>query len=120
MIYLSREQILNADDLKTEEVNVPEWGGTVKVRAMTGTERDAFEASLVDNTHGKTPQMKTENIRAKLVAKTIIDADGKQLFGVADIEALGKKSAAALDRIYGVSSRLSKISAEDVEELAKN
>jgi len=119
MSYLTRQQILDADDLKTEEVNVPEWGGVVVVKAMTGTERDAFEASTVDT---RNPEKRTfENIRAKLVSRTVIDPDTKKrLFTVADIEVLGKKSAAALDRIYTVSSKLSKVSADDVEELLKN
>ena len=119
MSYLTRQQILDADDLKTEEVNVPEWGGVVVVKAMTGTERDAFEASTLDK---RNPEKRTfENIRAKLVSRTVIDPDTKtRLFTVADIEVLGKKSAAALDRIYTVSSKLSKVSDEDVEELLKN
>ena len=38
MALLSKEQILKSDDLKSEIVAVPEWGGDVKVRVMTGTE----------------------------------------------------------------------------------
>lgn len=121
MSYLTREQILNADDLKTQEVKVPEWGGIVVVRSMTGTERDAFEASIVDNTHGNTPKMKLDNFRAKLVVKTVIDPETKKaMFTVADIEVLGNKSVAALDRVYDVAQKLSKISAEDVDDLIKN
>jgi len=44
----------------------------------------------------------------------------KQLFTVADIDALGQKSAKALDRIFEIAQRLSKIGANDVEEMAKN
>ena len=120
MKYLKRDEILNCDDLKTEEVNVPEWGGTVVVKAMTGQERDSFEASIVE-IKGSAQSYKFENLRAKLVAKTVIDPETKQLmFTVGDIEALGKKSAAALDRIFSVSQRLSKITEKDVEELTKN
>ena len=116
--YLSRDEILNCDDLKTEEVKLPEWGGTVIVKMMTGQERDNFEASIVDSKGGN---IKFENIRAKLVAKTVVDPETKKpLFTVADITALGKKSAAALDRIFTVSQRLSKITEKDVDELAKN
>jgi len=51
---LNKEQILRADDLKTEEVDVPEWGGSVRVRVLTGTERDAFESSIYDSCVTKT------------------------------------------------------------------
>jgi hypothetical protein len=36
------------------------------------------------------------------------------------VEALGKKSAAALNRVFEVAQRLSGITDDDVEELAKN
>ena len=48
MTYLSRDTILQREDIKTEDVEVPEWGGTVRVRGMSGVERDAFEASLIE------------------------------------------------------------------------
>ena len=41
---LTRDEILESEDLATETVSVPEWGGSVIVRALTGTERDAYEA----------------------------------------------------------------------------
>jgi hypothetical protein len=117
---LTRELILNCDDLKTEDIFIPEWQGTVTVKAMTGTERDAFEASMIEM-KGANQTFKLENMRAKLVSKTVIDPDTKQqLFTVGDIEALGKKSAAALDRIFAVSQKLSKITKEDVDDLVKN
>lgn len=120
MNYLTREQILNADDLKTEVVDVKEWGGSVLVKAMTGKERDSFEASILDKSNPNKPSVKTENIRAKLVAQTVVDEKGKPIFTVADIEVLGGKSASALSRVYDVSAKLSKITADDVDELAKN
>jgi len=120
MKYLTRDMILNCEDLKTEEIEVPQWGGTVVIKAMTGQERDAFESSLYE-TKGTQVISKPENIRAKLVSKTVIDPETKQpMFTVADIDVLGKKSAAALDRIFSASQRLSGISKTDVEELEKN
>ena len=120
MKRLTRELILNCDDLKSEELFIPEWDGTVTVKAMTGTERDAFEASIVEMKNGG-QTFKMENMRAKLVAKTVVDSETKQqLFSVGDIETLGKKSSAALDRIFAVSQRLSKITKDDVDELTKN
>lgn len=118
-MYLTREQILGAEDLETEVVDVPEWGGQVLVRGMTGTERDAFEASIVEM-RGKQSRVDMRNIRAKLVAKSIVDEEGKLLFSDADVRALGQKSASALDRVFTAAQRVSGISDTDVEELAKN
>jgi len=116
---LSREAILAANDLPTEDVEVPEWGGAVRVRTLTGAQRDAFEAEIV-TTNGRKVERNTYNIRAKLVAAAVGGEDGKLLFSRADVEALGAKSAAALDRVFDAASRLSGISDEDVQELAEN
>jgi len=116
---LSREAILAANDLPTEDVEVPEWGGAVRVRTLTGAQRDAFEAEIV-TTNGRKVERNTYNIRAKLVAAAVVGEDGKLLFSRADVEALGAKSAAALDRVFDAASRLSGISDEDVQELAEN
>lgn len=116
---LTRDAILQAEDLPRELVEVPEWGGCVYVRALTGAERDAFEASVVEQ-RGKSTKMNLRNIRAKLVALTIVDEEGTRLFSDADVKLLGQKSAAALDKLFEVAQRLSGLKDEDVEELAKN
>jgi len=116
---LTRDAILGAEDLPRELVEVPEWGGCVYVRALTGTERDAFEASVVEQ-RGKSTKMNLRNIRAKLVALTVVDEEGTRLFSDADVKLLGQKSAAALDKLFEVAQRLSGLRDEDVEELAKN
>ena len=116
---LSRDEILKVDDIRYEEVEVPEWGGTVRVRGMSGAERDAFEGSVVEQ-RGKKTAVNTRNLRAKLVAKSIVDGAGKRIFDDGDVEALGQKSAAALNRVFEVAQRLSGLSDEDMEELEKN
>jgi hypothetical protein len=42
------------------------------------------------------------------------------MFTAGDLEILGSKSAAALDRIFTVSRKLSGLTEEDIEELEKN
>ncbi len=119
MTTLTKEQILAVDDRKTETVSVPEWGGDVIVTVMTGTERDAFEQSVVDS-RGSNITTNLANIRAKLCARCIVDDNRKRLFTDADIVALGEKSSVALDRIFGVAQRINGLTADEVEQLAKN
>ena len=123
MARLTKEAILKADDLPTEVVTVAEWGGDVLVRGLNGTERDEFEASTIAlrGPMGKqTAVPDTANIRAKLVARCIIEDDGTPMFTQQDVHALGLKSSAALDRVFEVASRLSGISKDDLEELGKD
>ena len=118
MGILKREEILNSDDLKTECVEVPEWGGSVYVRALTGEERDTYEASVVTQ-KGKDTQVNMKNARAKLVTLATVDESGAKIFTQADVAALGKKSAAALSRIFNTAMRLSGISESDLTEMTK-
>jgi hypothetical protein len=114
---LTREEIWAAEKtLPTEIVPVPEWGGSVIVRGLTGTDRDAFEATLLKQ-RGRKQEANLENFRAKLIVRSVVDEKGSLLFGERDISRLGQKSALALERVYEVAQRLSKLSPEDVEEL---
>ena len=119
MALLTKEQILKVKDIETRTVHVPEWGGDVLVRGMTGIERDQFEAKILDQS-GKKTKVNLQNARARLVAITCVDADGNRIFSESEIVLLGTKSAAALDRVYDVAASLSGISDEDIEELLGN
>lgn len=119
MTLLSKDAILGADDLITEDCEVPEWGGTVRVRMMTGAERDAFEESL-SRTKGKSVRANLANLRARLVARTVVGEDGKRLFTDAEAGVLGQKSAAALDRVFDAARKLNGMTEKDVEELTED
>lgn len=118
-MLLSREQIIGADDRKTEDVAVPEWGGTVRVRALSGAERDAYEAGIVSLRGDGTKSVNLKNLRGRLVSLSCVDEDGARLFTDEDAIALGDKSASALERVFDVARKLSGLSEDDVEELAE-
>jgi hypothetical protein len=111
---LSKSAILAAEDKKMIDHEVPEWGGSVKLRVMTGTERDRFESEFVGGNKS------VEMVRAKLVAKCLCDDDGKRLFTEQEIPELGEKSAAVLDRLFAECMKLNRFSKSDVDDLAKN
>lgn len=118
--YLNKAQVLGAEDRIFEDVEVPEWGGVVRVRSLMGAEKDAFEASvLVTKRVGKklVQQPSYVNVRAKLVARCVVDETGQPLFSDEDVPALGRKSAAALDRVVEVAKRLNRMSEDDLDEL---
>jgi hypothetical protein len=118
--FLNKQQILEQDDLKTEDVMIPEWGGAwVRVRTLNASERDHFEASTVQR-NGKKVTTNLENIRARLCLLCLIDEEGNRLFDEGDTFPLGGKSASALDRIFTVAQWLNGLRDEDVNELVKN
>jgi len=119
MALLSRDAILAADDHEYEVVPCPEWGGEVRLRSLTGAERDAYEQSLVQ-TRGKSREMNLRNARAKLVALCAVDENGNRLFTDQDVAALGRKNAKPLDRLFDVARRLSGLSEDDVDRLTED
>jgi hypothetical protein len=119
MALLNRDDILGVDDKVWEDIAVPEWGGEVRVRGMSGTQRDEYEASIIQQ-NGNDRKVNLSNMRAKLVARCLIDEEGRLLFTSEDVRALGRKSARALERVFDKSRELSGMSEEDVEKLAEN
>lgn len=117
--YLSKTDILGADDLAYEDVDCPEWGGTVRVRAMSGTDRNAYQAACQVTRNGVSVFDYT-NISAKMCRYGIVDADGALMFTPQEIAALGRKSSAALERVGKVISRLSGLSDDSADEAGKD
>lgn len=118
-MILTREQILAAQDIATETIDVPEWGGAVRVRGLTGAERDQYESTIL-KMRGTNAQLNLVNARAKLVALSVVDEEGARLFSDDDVVALSKKSAAALERVFDAAQRLSGLRPADIEEMTKN
>lgn len=111
-MLLDKSAIMAANDLPSKIVEVPQWGGSVKVRGMTAGERDRFEDMI--RTQGMAA------LRATMAGMCIIDEDGKRLFTDIEINKLAGKSAEALDIIVEAASLLSGLTEEDAEYLEKN
>lgn len=114
---LTKEAIMAAVDIAIETVHVPEWGGDVKVRSFSGTQKDQYEQILFNQ---KDKGEKFYRIRSVICALAIITDEGNQLFDITEIDALGEKSAVALDRVADVARRLSGMGPEAVEDAEKN
>lgn len=119
MGYLTRDEILNADDREYEDVECPEWGGTVRLRSLSAKEFDDYQKSIVQQKRGNRT-VNLENVRAKLVIRCAVDALGNALFGESDLATLGKKSSKPIDRLFEAAQKLVGMSDEDVEELVED
>lgn len=120
-VFLGRDDILDYDDIKVEVVPVPEWGknAAVRLKVLSAAERDAFEASTV-TTKGGRQKPNLANLRARLVSRCMVDADGNRVFESGDVARLGQKSSAALDRLFAKCQELNGFSEKDIEELTED
>lgn len=109
---LTREQILSKEDLPEVDVEVPEWGGTVKVRGFSV----ARKASLLDGANVPVDRDgKTKLDFEKLQVLSFIEGVVDPKFTIADYELLKNKSARALQRVNDKISEISGITAEQAK-----
>lgn len=116
MALLSKAAILAADDLPTEDVEIQEWGGTVRVRGLTATERDRFEFQVASARKNGTET----DIRAAFAGRCMVDEQGGRLFTDKELSKLGGKSGAALDRIFDVVRKLSGMTDDKLKDAAQD
>jgi hypothetical protein len=109
---LTRDAIFAANDLPTEVVPVPEWGGegaTLTVRRLTAAE---FLTLL-----GKV-KADPDRAYAYWLVFTVMDDAGNRMFTVDDAEKLVGKSMHVIERLYAAADRLNPTPKKDVA--AKN
>lgn len=119
-LLLSKDEILSMDDIPVERVVVPEWKNrAVMICGLTAAAKNSYQSSLIE-INGKSRKVKLENSTAKLLQKCIVDAARQPLFSETEILRLGTKSAAVLERLAKIASRLSGMDEEENEQLLKN
>lgn len=112
-----REKILNAQDIKSEVITVAEWGVDVEVRGLTLDQR----AKVIEGARNEDGTQNDTKVHVPLVIATAHDPETKQpIFTAADRDALGSKSAQAVDQVASVALRLSGMSQPEQETIRKN
>jgi len=106
---LTKEQILSADDLRHVDVDVPEWGGTIRLQTITARDRQKFHSG---GTKGA-----MDDFMERFIVACAIDEKGKLLFNSEDVKALSAKSAIALNRVFEAAVELNGMSQRGVEDI---
>lgn len=109
---LTRRNIQAAVDLPTEDIHVPEWGGTIRLQGLTGKAvQDYTDGTVeIDPKSGKILAMKLKDAKVKLLALTVVDEDGIPLYDAnkqEDLDELNRKSASVIDILYEHAAELS-------------
>jgi hypothetical protein len=112
-----RDQILAADDITSESVEIPEWKVTVEVRGMTGGDRAALMDEALDP---ETGNVDLQKIYPDAVILTAYDpTTSERVFGPEDRADLMAKSGVAIDRLASVAMRLSGFDGDAVDKAGK-
>lgn len=118
---LSAADIFAVDDFESKKIYVPQWKGSVYIKTMSGTERDAFESSTVKVGKDGKQEQDMVNFRARFLSNVLTDADGVKLFKNArEVVMLGQKAVPALDLLFKEAQELNSMSKDDVEKLTES
>jgi hypothetical protein len=90
--FLSAEDVEAVNDRPTVDLEVPEWGGWVRVRALSlgaylDIKREATDADGRDN---------EDELTARMLAAALVGDDGAPMFSLERARGLRDKSASAL------------------------
>ena len=110
---LTKHAILSAADCAPQCVNVPEWGGDIYLRPMSGSARAKFEAiyKRADKSGDRS------GVRGYVLCHTICNADSELLFTESDIEAIEEKNGDVLDRLIEHAMKVSGLGGDDENPL---
>lgn len=111
---LTREQIMGLNDLKPTVYEVPEWGGSVNLRVMTGHEKlqyDLFQQQ-------KDPEPLFADVIALLVSMVVVDDNNEPIFHSPD--EVKQRNAQVIERLFFEAVRVNAANPSAVEDLAKN
>ena len=120
MALATKADILAANTIPHEDVEVPEWGGvSVRVRGLTERQR-ALVTGMSLAISDAAPNDRAEawaSLQDTLVAACVVDEKNKPIFTVAEVAEL---DPAAVPRLLGVAQRLSGMTKSAVEDAAGN
>lgn len=108
-----KDAILAADDIRQEDVPIPEWGGiTVRVKGLSDKQVGAHQgrqtAMRVRSQHGGDVEVETRIQRASLVVQALYDpATDRRIFDDADAPSLAEKNAGVVNGLYVLVQHLS-------------
>ena len=112
-----RQKIKDAQDIKNEVVDIPEWDVKVEIQTMTAKQR----AELLTASVGEDGKFIQKNFQAGLIIACCYDPETKEkIFSPNDAEWLMEKSAGPIENLASKISRISGLSKLAMEETEKN
>lgn len=114
---LTRDNILNLDDRRTHKIAVPEWGGDLYLRRLSGAERGRWQALCA---RVKDEPELLEGLAGRFLTMALGDEKGDRIFSDADADALNKRDGQVLERIVELAYAFNGIGDGSIEDAEKN
>ncbi|MGW6255411.1 hypothetical protein [Streptomyces sp. NPDC055085] len=111
------DAVFAAAKSETVTVSVPEWGGEVLIRELSGSDRDKYETSMSTLDKNGKPKLTRQNSRARLVVLCAVTESGETLFDPRYVEKVGALPSRGLSRVFDACAELNGFSKRDVEDV---
>ncbi|MFI5223668.1 MAG: hypothetical protein ACHQX3_05380 [Nitrospirales bacterium] len=107
---LSMEEIGNATDVEFQVIQMPEWGGAVRIGSITAEDIVEWNESNSDPAAKRLAGI-------RLVVQSMVDKDGKRIGTPKAVDVLKKRSAASINKLVEKVLVLNKLNAKGLEEV---
>ncbi len=91
MDYLSLDQILSAEDLPTKDIEIPEWGGVVKIQGLSKAKADKVSLECFDDDG----EVDTAKLQVQMVLHCLVEPKITE----AELTLLVEKKASVFNRL---------------------
>ena len=117
---LTATEIVQAKDKATKVVEVPEWGGSVALRKLSGEERDFFD-SEVSKRVKKDGTVDLQGARTFLLTMVLVDEAGKAIFNTEEEKlSLNGKASDVIHRLFRIAQSMNGIGEEAEKAIEGN
>jgi hypothetical protein len=114
---MNREEILKTKTVKTESVDVPEWGGTLFVHSLNGLERvKFFDRDVAEKLGEESPA----RMGIMLLIHCLRDEQGQHIFLPEDAAQLEEQDGQLVNRLCAIANRVNGIGQDAADAAKKN
>ena len=132
MALLNRNQILEAKDIQTKDIEVKEWGGTIRIKQLSAKEYNDIFMNMInirkmaakqlskkntnENLEEAINELAIKNQKILIIIKSVVDENMNPLFTEADMELLYQKNTNVINRLIEEIEEFNSVSTEDVKK----
>ena len=132
MALLNRNQILEAKDIQTKVIFVPEWQGEIMIKQLSAKEYNDIFMNMInirkmaakqlskknadENLEDTINELAIKNQKILIIIKSVVDENMNPLFTEADIELLYQKNINVINRVIEEIEEFNAVSSEDVKK----
>lgn len=133
MALLNRNQILEVNDIQTKDIEVKEWGGTIRIKQLSAKEYNDIFMNMInirkmaakqlsakknadENLEDAINELAIKNQKILIIIKSVVDENMNPVFTEADMELLYQKNTNVINKIIAEIEEFNSVSTEDVKK----